>query len=491
MANFLPSRMILSYTFDYVVIVVFILGFLSLDLIDPYNQPFSLENKSLQYPMANPERIPAKWAAVIAVAFPLLVIIIWTMLIDGLFSHHKTPVNRRRMMGGGGWTMRERLWQMNCGILGLGLSVACAIVITGALKNTTGKPRPDIIARCQPKTGSVDASPYGLSIASEICTQTDAAIMRDGFKSFPSGHSSTAFSGLGFLSFWLAGKLHLMDSRGEVWKTIVVMIPLLSAALVAVSRIMDARHHPFDVISGSLLGFFVAWASYRQYFPSLNEPWKKGRAYPARTWGTSSTERRKHLEEGDEAAGGLVAGAEEEGKAGLTTSASGMVVPMPGVIERSNTAQTSRFHEESEALQARKREAERNAGRGTGQDGYFGDEDQDYANSSEEGYELRPTVAPLRVNQQYQAYQTQPYAEPNQGEEDARWGIAKSGTAVSGGGAGNSSGLRPALQDFMMWMWAKQSPVAQQALKLHQSEPRRPVHGIFETPKGLWNSYEN
>lgn len=49
---------------------------------------------------------------------------------------------------------------------------------------------------------------------------------------------------------------------------------------------MDARHHPFDVITGSLLGVFTAWASYRQYFPPLSEPWKKGRAYPIRSWAT-------------------------------------------------------------------------------------------------------------------------------------------------------------------------------------------------------------
>ena len=48
---------------------------------------------------------------------------------------------------------------------------------------------------------------------------------------------------------------------------------------------MDARHHPFDVLSGSLLGITVAWCSYRQYFPPVSEYWKKGRAYPIRTWG--------------------------------------------------------------------------------------------------------------------------------------------------------------------------------------------------------------
>lgn len=77
-----------------------------------------------------------------------------------------------------------------------------------------------------------------------------------------------------------------MDNRGEAWKPLLVMIPLLAATLVAVSRIMDARHHPFDVITGGLLGTVCGYVSYRQYFPPITEAWRKGRAYPIRTWGT-------------------------------------------------------------------------------------------------------------------------------------------------------------------------------------------------------------
>lgn len=62
------------------------------------------------------------------------------------------------------------------------------------------------------------------------------------------------------------------------------MIPTLGASLIAVSRIMDARHHPFDVISGSLLGMMMAYGAYRQYFPPVSESWRKGRAYPIRSW---------------------------------------------------------------------------------------------------------------------------------------------------------------------------------------------------------------
>jgi diacylglycerol diphosphate phosphatase/phosphatidate phosphatase len=58
-------------------------------------------------------------------------------------------------------------------------------VITGALKNACGKPRPDIIDRCQP-----DESPvFGLSNYT-MCTQQDHAILKDGFRSFPSGRLS-------------------------------------------------------------------------------------------------------------------------------------------------------------------------------------------------------------------------------------------------------------------------------------------------------------
>lgn len=60
-------------------------------------------------------------------------------------------------------------------------------MITGALKNACGKPRPDIIDRCQPS----GAPAFGLS-NSTICTQTDHEILKDGFRSFPSGMLSTA-----------------------------------------------------------------------------------------------------------------------------------------------------------------------------------------------------------------------------------------------------------------------------------------------------------
>ncbi|KAH0162899.1 PAP2-domain-containing protein, partial [Aureobasidium melanogenum] len=262
----LPAKVVISYILDYVIIVVLAILFLAIDKIDGFRQHFALQNYTLQYPYAVHERVPAGICYIIVVICPAIIICFWTLVIDGLFAHSQPTDAEGTGRRLGRYRLVDRLWELNCGILGLALSEGTAFVITGTLKNTVGKPRPDLIDRCQPKAGSVDPSPYGLS-NSTICTQTDISILRDGFRSFPSGHSSSSFAGLFYLSLYLAAKLHIWDSRGEVWKIFVVIIPSLGAALIAASRIMDARHHPFDVIVGSLLGIACAWLSYRQYFP--------------------------------------------------------------------------------------------------------------------------------------------------------------------------------------------------------------------------------
>ncbi|ORY19732.1 lipid phosphate phosphatase-like protein 1 [Clohesyomyces aquaticus] len=281
----LPKGVILSYILDYVIIFGLIVTFYALDAVEPFHQPFSLQNYTLHYPYAVHERIPVPELCIIAVGAPAVIIGIYTMVIDGLFSHTKSipPGGGRGRRLIGRYRFKDRLWELNCGILGLGLSVCAAFTITGALKNAIGKPRPDLIDRCKVRDGYVEDK-FRLTTHAE-CTQTNNAILKDGFRSFPSGHSSTAFAGLFYLSLYLAAKMHVLDSKGEVWKTFIVMVPTLAAALVAGSRIMDARHHPFDVLSGSALGLLVAWGSYRQYFPPVSSTWLKGRAYPIRSWG--------------------------------------------------------------------------------------------------------------------------------------------------------------------------------------------------------------
>lgn len=114
-----------------------------------------------------------------------------------------------------------------CRICNNAYTVTLGLALTGAVTETVklavGRPRPgnfpswkcfrnfggwrmilDLIDRCKPQSGAVDAY-IGLSNSS-ICTETDWHILNDGWKSFPSGHSSCEFTKM------LFGDLHRLAS---------------------------------------------------------------------------------------------------------------------------------------------------------------------------------------------------------------------------------------------------------------------------------------
>ena len=69
------------------------------------------------------------------------------------------------------------------------LSLSLTGAVSQVVKVLVGRPRPDLIARCMPRVGATNSPVFGL-VTSAICTQTNMLIMRDGFRSFPSAHSS-------------------------------------------------------------------------------------------------------------------------------------------------------------------------------------------------------------------------------------------------------------------------------------------------------------
>ncbi|MFH2009204.1 MAG: phosphatase PAP2 family protein [bacterium] len=149
--------------------------------------------------------------------------------------------------------------------LGLAEAISLTLFITAVLKINVGRLRPDFLERCQPN-------------ASLEC-QGDPAEVREGRKSFPSGHSSISFAGGVFLSLYLWGKLSPLSGPGAFWKIPVILAPIMGAAVIAGSRVTDNRHHWEDVFVGALLGGSVSVLTYLINYPT---PWGKNAGKPRR-----------------------------------------------------------------------------------------------------------------------------------------------------------------------------------------------------------------
>ncbi|KAK9760289.1 hypothetical protein K7432_015857 [Basidiobolus ranarum] len=242
--------LVLSYFVDWVIVALLALGFFLVDKIPPFHRLFSLENKTISFPHKQFDTIPMSLAFILVFVIPLVLMALISLLI------------------------RRSPYDCHNAILGLCLSMTLTLMITHVLKVTVGRHRPDFISRCQPmKENGLDRvdPPLGLTSV-DVCTQTDAYVFLDGMKSFPSGHTSLSFAGLTFFSLYLAGKLHLFDERGHTYKSFVTVAPMIGAALIAVSRICDYRHHWQDVLVGAFIGVSCAYFSYRQYYPHLGSP---------------------------------------------------------------------------------------------------------------------------------------------------------------------------------------------------------------------------
>ena len=233
---------------------------------------------------------------------------------------------------------------LHASLLALSASTALTVFATSVLKNGVGRPRPDMLSRCMPRDGTPTDVPVSIDVcqivassggahkvtsddstakrfadaladalsmstakvgssastasvsntASQATARSRKKLLDEGFRSFPSGHSSYAFAGLGFLSLWLMGQLSLfavphtyhyaattppsasssvsVQRPLRLWRSFLSLTPLWLAVYIAVSRIQDHRHHVSDVVVGALLGLAGSYLAYRLYFPPLDAP---------------------------------------------------------------------------------------------------------------------------------------------------------------------------------------------------------------------------
>ena len=292
--------------------------------IDGNRHAFSLDDASISFPYRPEDTVSTAVLIIVSIVAPAVIIgIICLIFVPGPTIAKGTP----RFL-----VWRRKLWEMNTGWLGLGVTLAGSFMITEGLKDIYGKPRPDLLARCQPDLSKLAQYTVGglgrqfgeapVLVDSRICQQTDSSILSDGFASFPSGHSSFSWAGMTYLTLFLCAKFaitlpflapaadNLLDTAAfatpptatragpdfesaparnraaapPLYLLVLAFVPLGTAFFVAGSRWADYRHHGFDIIAGSLLGFVFAFLGFRLY----HLPIRRGAGW---SWGARTRDR--------------------------------------------------------------------------------------------------------------------------------------------------------------------------------------------------------
>jgi diacylglycerol diphosphate phosphatase / phosphatidate phosphatase len=160
---------------------------------------------------------------------------------------------------------RTLLATANVWALGLFEANGITVLVTAILKLLVGRPRPYFAKVCVAYVAK----------SKTLCTG-DASAVSEARKSFPSGHSALSFAAAIYTSVYLVGALtqkttyapigQASQSRGaplhgpgpKTWKLVVIVLPPMLAALVAVSRTIDYHHNYGDVVAGAIIGSGVA-----------------------------------------------------------------------------------------------------------------------------------------------------------------------------------------------------------------------------------------
>ncbi|KAK4779477.1 hypothetical protein SAY87_015583 [Trapa incisa] len=226
-----------THMHDWIILIVLVIIEAVLLIIEPFHRYVGEEMMTdLKYPMKD-NTVPFWAVPMIAILLPIVIFLVF-------------------------YFIRRDVYDLHHAILGLLFAVAITAVITDAIKDAVGRPRPDFFWRCFPNGKGVFHN-----ITGDVLCTGEKKVIKEGHKSFPSGHTSWSFAGLSFTAWYLSGKIRVFDRRGHVAKLCIVFLPLLFAALVGISRVDDYWHHWQDVFAGALIGTIVASFCYLQFFP--------------------------------------------------------------------------------------------------------------------------------------------------------------------------------------------------------------------------------
>lgn len=166
-----------------------------------------ITNYRIRFPYTENETVPSWLLITLCAGVPIIIIpIISLIFVPG----HTVPRGTPKSL-----IWKRKLWELHVGWLGFALALASTWFITNGMKNLFGKPRPDLLARCNADVehfakfvvGGLDVgNGFQRLVSAEICQGVEGRDLADGFRSYPSGHASSSAAGLIYLSLFIASK---------------------------------------------------------------------------------------------------------------------------------------------------------------------------------------------------------------------------------------------------------------------------------------------
>ena len=225
---------------------------IQLTLTPEYQFIFFERDVSLAFPVIDPATVPEYLLLLLAVGIPV------AAFVSASFSRVLT------------WTFSFA--SLKC----LAFTFAVNKCVTDFLKVYVSRPRPNFYALCDYAGfrtkfgGNFSAFEAAMSRRhgefdrlgdDSLCL--DASGKSAAFRSFPSGHSSTSFAGLAFLSMCIMELLFrrkspVLPELPWVVCAAASSAPLFLAFWIASTRVKDYWHHGDDVLCGALIGFVAA-----------------------------------------------------------------------------------------------------------------------------------------------------------------------------------------------------------------------------------------
>lgn len=196
-----------SYVADWAILVILAVVGYVVNNLSPNKHAFSVVERSISYPFHDDTVSLTVVGLVCAVAPVAIIFVVTLLLVPGPTVPSGTPYRK---------IWKRKLWELHASWLGLAASLATAWFLTNGMKNLFGKPRPNLLARCDPDIaniaryvvgGFLTTTSDGRLVTAEICRNPDKTIIDEGFRSFPSGHSSFSAAGLVYLTLFLASRL--------------------------------------------------------------------------------------------------------------------------------------------------------------------------------------------------------------------------------------------------------------------------------------------